>query len=268
MPEPSPEILRSDRQHIGRQVWLYPSLDSTNTLALALADRVDLDGLAILAREQTAGRGQHGRTWQATPASSVLLSVLLFPPAHLRRTPVFISWAAVAVAETVLRLANQQARIKWPNDVLLLGKKICGILIEQRTTSNPDAPLATVIGIGLNVRQTAEDFAAGGLTLAGSLRSQAAVELDTRQVAEVLLEELDAAYAPLVRGETGDLESLWKWRLGLLGKQVWVEGVHQRHAGRLLDVTFAGVELEQEDGVIVLAPESIRQLVEVKAQDD
>src|SRR5206468_7692987 len=86
----------------------------------------------VLAREQTAGRGQHGRAWQAPAGSSVLLSVLLCPPPALRRPALLTAWAAVSVCETILQLTGLQAKIKWPNDVLIRGRKVCGILIESK----------------------------------------------------------------------------------------------------------------------------------------
>src|SRR5262245_26870605 len=134
-----------DTRRLGRQVFVYRRLDSTNSRA-ALLGEAGSEGLAVLADEQTAGRGQHGRSWQAPPRSGVLLSVLLYPPEALARPAVLTAWAAVSVCETVRRLTGWQPRIKWPNDVLLHGKKVCGILIEQ---SQLAGRLAAVVGIGL-----------------------------------------------------------------------------------------------------------------------
>ena len=110
--------------------------------------------------------------WQCRPGDGVLLSVLLFPPPALRRPAVLTAWAAVAVCETVRRLTGLPARIKWPNDVLLRGRKVCGILIEQGR--------GAVVGVGLNVRQTADDFAAAGLPSAASLSQFTDADLDAR----------------------------------------------------------------------------------------
>src|SRR2546423_1400129 len=87
--------------HLGRHVWEFPKLDSTNGLALSLGSDPANHGLVLLAGEQTAGRGQYGRTWQAPAGSSVLMSVLLFPPSHLCRPVVLTAWAAAAVAEAI-----------------------------------------------------------------------------------------------------------------------------------------------------------------------
>src|SRR4051794_19692933 len=123
-----------DTAHLGRRVLVFSRLDSTNTLALSLATDPANHGLVLLAAEQTAGRGQYGRAWQAAPRSSVLMSLLLFPPAALRRPALLVAWAAVSVCETVRTTAGVEAAIKWPNDVLVGGKKVCGILIEQRNS--------------------------------------------------------------------------------------------------------------------------------------
>ena len=261
MTTPPDDVWSLAARHLGRRVHIHDSLGSTNALALSLGHAPEHHGLVVLAREQTAGRGQYGRSWHAPPGSSVLLSVLLFPPAALRRPALLTAWAAVSVCETILKVANLQAKIKWPNDVLIRGKKVCGILIEQRTTGDAEHPLAAVVGIGLNLTQSAEQFAAAGLPLAGSLASLSGATFAFDEVAARLILELDAQYHSLIEGDLATLESLWKWRLGLLGKQVVVEGVQQIQRGRLLDVTLAGIEIEIAPGEIVkIMPEAIRHL--------
>lgn len=244
-------------RHLGRTVRVFDSMDSTNSQALALASDPSLDGLAILTRHQCAGRGQYGRTWFAPPESSVLLSVLLFPPPHLRRPALFTVWAAVAVGELVLRLTGEQTRIKWPNDVFLKGKKICGILIEQRQQGET---LATVVGIGLNVRQPASYFEEANLPLGASLFSQCGVQLDWEDVARRLLFHLDEQYVSLLEGDTATLEAIWKWRLSLLGKWVIAETHQGDYRGRLLDVSFDDVILRTSAGETRLAPEAVKHL--------
>lgn len=259
----SPDAIWSlPTKHLGQTSHVFESLHSTNSLALELADDPSCHGLAILARQQTAGRGQYGRTWQAPPDSSVLLSLLLFAPPQLRRPVLLTSWAAVAVCETILAAVNLQAKIKWPNDVLIHGKKVCGILIEQRTTGHADFPLATVVGIGLNVSQTAGMFADAGLPDAVSLSIAAGRALAFNDIAEQLIHQLDRYYATLLDGDRQTLESLWKWRLGLLGKYVTVEGTQHAHRGRLVDATLDGIDLDVAGTLVRLAPETIRHIHE------
>lgn len=262
---PPHEIRTLSTRRLGAKLWHFPLLDSTNELALSLAGQHDLDGLAIMADEQSAGRGQYGRTWTSPPRSSVLLSLLLFPPGNLRRPALLTAWAAVAVCETILNVADLQAKIKWPNDVLVAGKKVCGILIEQRNTGRPERPLACAVGIGLNVNQPASFFQGANLPAASSLSVQADHVFETSAVAERLIHQLDAGYAALLEGETGTLESLWKWRLGLLGRQVELELTQGTRQGRLVDVALDGVILEDGDEIMQFAPEAVRHIAEVNS---
>jgi BirA family biotin operon repressor/biotin-[acetyl-CoA-carboxylase] ligase len=249
-----------DTRRVGRQVHVFDRLDSTNSHAAALAADPANDGLAVLAREQTAGRGQYGRTWLCPAGAGVLLSVLVFPPPSLRRPALLTAWAAVSVCEAIRTATGLQARIKWPNDVLVHGRKVCGILIEQALRSGGD--WATVAGMGLNVNQPDAVFAEEGLTEAGSLAVFTGRTRDTDDMARRLLAQLDEEYNRLCQGDLVTLEACWKWRLGLLGKRVVVEGMDgQHHRGRLVDLGWAGVELRRGDGDrVCLQPEAVRHL--------
>src|SRR5437762_827362 len=88
-------------RHLGQRILVFPQVESTNALAVSLASDPSQHGVVLLADEQTAGRGQHGRTWLAPPRSSVLMSVLLFPPPALRRPALLVAWAAVSVCEAI-----------------------------------------------------------------------------------------------------------------------------------------------------------------------
>jgi BirA family transcriptional regulator, biotin operon repressor / biotin---[acetyl-CoA-carboxylase] ligase len=241
-------------KHVGRRVLHFGRLDSTSTFALAHAGDVAHDGLGVLADEQTAGRGQHGRSWTSPTGSSVLLSLLLFPPPALRRPAILTTWAAVSVCELILAETGLHATIKWPNDVLIQERKVCGILIEQAH--------GTVVGIGLNVNQPAEHFAAAGLTQAASLAVFTGQQRDSRQIARRLIAHLDDEYERLGRDGRTALEACWKGRLGLLGQQVIVETVHGFQHGRLRDVTFEAVEIVSGTGAVLrLAPETVKHLL-------
>ena len=247
---------RSDlqRKHIGRRIWHYTSLDSTNAVAVALPPDPGNHGLVILADEQKAGRGQYGRHWLSPPGSSVLMSVVLHPPPEMLKPALLCAWAAVSVAEVVLGVTGRQARIKWPNDVLLQRRKIAGILIEQGRS--------TVIGIGLNVTQSAADFERAGLPLAGSLTSVTGQEFEIGKIISSLIERLDSEYDDLLRGEIAALESRWQWRVGLLGREVIaIDSGSTTYRGRLRDMTFAGIDLECAGGRKLLQPEIVRQLL-------
>ncbi len=259
MPDHVPiQTWRLEVRCIGRQIDVYDSLDSTNTHALSQAGEFANDGRVIVARAQTAGRGQYGRTWSAPADNSVLMSVLVFPPTELRRPVVLTAWAAVSVCEVIAHVLHKPANIKWPNDVLVGGKKLCGILIEQRICGN----LATVVGIGLNVNQSREWFDQAGLPDAASLACFTSDAPDCADVARRLIRQLDAEYDRLLAGDLATLEARWKCHLGLLGKQVVVEPHGEEPCrGRVRDVTFAGVEIAPPAGeTIALPPERIKHI--------
>jgi BirA family biotin operon repressor/biotin-[acetyl-CoA-carboxylase] ligase len=240
---------------VGRRVLVFERVDSTNNLATAFAAQPDSDGLAVLADEQSAGRGQHGRKWVAPPRSSVLLSVLLFPRVELRRPVLLTAWAAVAVCEVVRKTTGIEPRIKWPNDVYFRGRKVCGILIEQ---SQQGLTPALVAGIGLNVTQTEEQFAAAGLPLATSLHAGGASNADRDGVARELLARLDVEYDRLCQGDRTTLETCWKRHLGVLGHEVVAECADGSRQGRILEMGFDGIVLDQgQEGIVLLPPETI-----------
>lgn len=253
----SVERWRLPTHHLG-EVFVFARLASTNATALDLAEDLSRGGTIILARAQSAGRGQHGRTWQAPPGSSVLMSVLLFPPPALCRPALLTAWAAVSVVELIREVTELEATIKWPNDIYLRGKKVCGILIEQRKSA-AGAP-ATVVGIGLNVLQPAQFFMDAGLALGGSLLTQSGRTLEPDEMARRLVCRLDAGYVRLHAGELGPLETAWRSGLGLLGRTVAVESHHASYRGRLVDLSFDGVTIATAGGMERIAPEAIRRL--------
>ena len=250
------EEWRLATKHLGRQVLIFAQMNSTNTYAAGLGNDPANSGMVVMAHEQSAGRGQHGRTWQCPAGMGVLMSVLLFPPPAVRRPVILAALAANAVCETIRRATDLQARIKWPNDVLVRGRKVCGILIEQ---TGP-----TVMGIGLNVLQSESAFEEAGLPEAASLEMLAGKSLDRDEIARQLIGELDEQYGQLVDGNLDKLESAWKWRMGLLGKQVEVECVDHALQGRLHEIGFDGMVVCPYDGPPQhILPERIKRINEL-----
>jgi BirA family transcriptional regulator, biotin operon repressor / biotin---[acetyl-CoA-carboxylase] ligase len=253
---PPTETWSFNTSRIGRRVLVYDQLESTNTTAAELASDSDSDGLVVIAKHQTSGRGQYGRLWQSRPGHSLLMSALLIPPPELRRPVILTALAAMAVAEGIFDLTGIQARIKWPNDLLLNGKKGCGILIEQHGSH-------AVIGIGLNLNQSADDFAWAKLPDATSLSIVSGMQFELRSVAGVVLNHLDRRYGSLAKGDRLEMEANWNWRMGLLGQDVEVEFMDgSTMNGHVLEMDFNRLELASEDGTVhAIVPESIRHVV-------
>lgn len=257
--DPPHEIRTFPSAHIGRRALLYESLPSTNDLAARLAADPEHHGTVVVAGHQTAGRGQYGRVWHSRPGDSVLMSVALSPPAVFRRPVVLTAWAAVAIGDAVRFLTGVQTRIKWPNDLLVRGKKVCGILTE---TAVSGSSFRSVVGIGLNLNQPADDFVAAGLPDATSLALVARTRFEPGAVLEAVVGQLDAKYARVVGGELVPLEADWKWGIGLLGRPVAVElAGDSTVTGRLRNIAFDGIEVNTDAGEVrVLPPESVRHI--------
>ncbi|QVL30900.1 biotin--[acetyl-CoA-carboxylase] ligase [Telmatocola sphagniphila] len=245
---------------IGSQHFRFDEIDSTNRQALEYANDPSLDGAVFQTRLQTAGRGQHGRSWQAKSDSAILLSVLLFPPPELRRPVLLTALAAVSVCETIQQATGLIARMKWPNDILINRKKVCGILIESRT--NRDQELAVVCGMGCNLNQTAADFAAAQLPDASSLSIEAGRTFEIEEVTPKLLANLNAHYQRLLQGDLETLESRWRERLGLEAKTVTVEFMNgTSETGYIERLHFAELEMRDSNGTIrSIRPELVRHL--------
>ncbi|MCX7700950.1 MAG: biotin--[acetyl-CoA-carboxylase] ligase [Gemmataceae bacterium] len=241
-------------RHVGHQVLVFRCVSSTNDVAASLAEDLAHAGVAILAESQTAGRGQYGRSWVAPPKSSVLLSVLLFPPVEFRRPALLTAWASVAVALTVEQVCGESPAIKWPNDVLLRGRKVCGVLIEQGR--------GIITGIGLNVNQTSSYFVQANLPTAASLRTVVGQSFDTFAIARLLLDRLDQLYDRMMRGQISELELLWNTYLDLREREVIAEtfdGTTVR--GRLMDASFDFLRIRRADGLdMIFRPEQVKVL--------
>ena len=236
----------SSRQIIGRRVDILDDTDSTNDRCHDQAASLTDEGLVIIAEHQSAGRGQRGRIWCAPRYSSLLFSVLLRPTGELADAPFLTAWAASAVTE-LLRERSLDARIKWPNDVLINSRKICGILVEQR--------IATVVGIGLNVSLQPDDFPSDLRLPATSLQIETGHAIDRTALFNQLLDRLDKSYAAALL--QGPQEIWWRWPAlaeNLIDRDVLVTTTTEQCAGRL-------VELRPDRGARIVLPSGMPRTI-------
>lgn len=153
----------------GIQVRVRPVVTSTNDVLKDLAAEGAAEGLALLAEEQTQGRGRMGRSFYSPPGTGLYMSVLLRPAVSAGAAAEITACAAVAAAEAIEELSGRGAGIKWVNDVLLDGKKVCGILTEAATDPESGAPRWVVVGIGVNIAPPAGDFPEELRSVAGAV---------------------------------------------------------------------------------------------------
>jgi BirA family biotin operon repressor/biotin-[acetyl-CoA-carboxylase] ligase len=241
-------------KRIGWRTLRLERVGSTQDVAREFAADPRHHGLVIRADEQTQGRGRRGAAWLTPPGACLLFSVLLFPPAPLRRPTLLTVLAAVAVCEAVAAGAKVRPVLKWPNDVLVNKRKVCGILIES-------SGQAAVVGIGLNVSVPHSFFEAALVPGAGSLAEFSPETIDPDALFESLLRQFDDSYAMLAHGNTTALEDRWRYHSGAMGQTVRVHTSAETRIGRLLDLRLDGVQLEAATGQTWnVAPEAILRL--------
>lgn len=178
-------------------------VDSTNTQLKALAAQGAPEGAALLAEEQTAGRGTHGRAFLSPRGDGLYLSVLLRPRAALSDLLTLTGWTAVAVCRGIEAASGAPVSIKWLNDIYLNDRKLCGILTELSLLGESAEPDYAVVGVGINVSQTAEVFRAQGLAdIAASLAGEG-WPVGRNRLAACVLAELERMYRafPFARQE-------------------------------------------------------------------
>ena len=187
---------------IGSKVILLDETTSTNDVAKEHALRGEPEGFVVAARSQSKGRGRRGRVWSAGEGQSVLLSAVIRPGWSESDAPWLGALAAIAAAETVRGFGVRDVTIKWPNDVLVAGRKIAGVLVEPRLSEGMIE--FAVLGIGLNVLQTESDWSADLAPTAISLR-QHGVDVAIDACREQLIRQLDDTYA---RARSSGIESV------------------------------------------------------------
>jgi BirA family biotin operon repressor/biotin-[acetyl-CoA-carboxylase] ligase len=197
---------------IGQRVIHYPSLSSTMETAREEALTGAVEGTVIIAEEQTAGKGRLERRW-VSPRGSIALSVILYPETAV--LPSLVMVASLAVVGAIESVTGLKPQIKWPNDVLIEGKKVCGILVESGVSS--EGKTYAVIGIGINVNVKANSIGEV-LMRATSLSDELGKEMPRLELVRWLLVELERLY--LLAKSGGEVYRQWRDGLETLGKRV------------------------------------------------
>ncbi len=201
-----------ETRFVGQRVIYYPSLTSTMEAARQEARQGVMEGTVVVAGEQTAGKGRLKRAW-LSPGGNIALSVILRP--SVADLSSLIMLASLAVVHSIAAVTGLKSQIKWPNDVLINGKKVCGILIESDLQGN--AVNYTIIGIGINVDLRSADFPEI-LPIATSLGDELGREVSRLSVIRCLLIEIERLYLALSAG--GSVYEEWRDSLVTLGKRV------------------------------------------------
>lgn len=207
---------------IGRELLVLDEVDSTNTRIKQEYAAVKQDGFVLIAHRQTAGRGRLGRSFASPLGDGLYLSVLLRPDLAPEKLNFITTAAAVAVCRAIESTAGFAPGIKWVNDILMDGKKLCGILVEAGFTGGGALDYA-VLGIGVNLRFDAAAYPELR-EIAGGLEDFSGGAVDGAALAAAILRELDRVYALLCAGGTASILADYRARLLGLGETVTVHG--------------------------------------------
>jgi BirA family biotin operon repressor/biotin-[acetyl-CoA-carboxylase] ligase len=241
-----PETIRKslETDFVGKYLLYHQEVKSTNETAKEIAFTCE-NGTAVLAEVQTGGRGRLSRSWRSPPGG-VWMSLVLKPEIALVHAYLVNMAVSVAVARTLFQLYGLNAGIKWPNDVLVNGRKLCGILME--VSAETDRLEYAVVGIGINANIDVDEFPSEWN--ATSLSMETGGQVSRNQLSKTLLREIEKAYAQM---STPTISSEWRERSVTLGRHVRVtnsEGGIEGTAVSLADDGALFIRLKGEPGEI------------------
>jgi BirA family biotin operon repressor/biotin-[acetyl-CoA-carboxylase] ligase len=235
--------------YIGQKIFYFPELESTNISAKVKASPRVVginEGTIIIAERQSAGKGRLGRRW-FSPVGGIWLSIILYPQLSPSYIPRITLMTAVAIVKAIERCAQIKAQIKWPNDILINEKKVCGILTEM--SAELDMINWVVVGIGINVNVDHREFPEDIQEKIISLQEFLGKEISRVRLAQILLEEFEKYYERLKRREFFSILKEWKLYSHTLGKKIKINIGEKVVSGEAINVNEEGaLILKKEDG--------------------
>lgn len=209
---------------IGRDIIFLDSTTSTNDTAMEIGlRRKDPEGIVVVADSQSRGRGRLGRSWVSPPGVNLYLTVLLRPSLQVKETTIIVLMAAVAVVSAIRKHTGLKAEIKWPNDILIKGRKTGGVLLEMRSDSGNMNFIA--LGIGVNVNLSLDMLPEELRESATSLKREKKSDVDRIGLLGGVLAELERWYKIILHGDKTVLFNEWIRLDSTIGRMITVEGV-------------------------------------------
>jgi BirA family biotin operon repressor/biotin-[acetyl-CoA-carboxylase] ligase len=230
---------------IGHGIHFLREIDSTNDYAFKLAQEGAPEGAVVIADRQTRGKGRLNRVWQSPPARNLYTSIILRPAVEPAVAPQITLVAGVAVAETLSLYCPGKVSIKWPNDVLIGGKKACGILTEMKTSGK--GVDFVILGIGVNINIGRQELDEAFRAQSTSIREETGQTVSRLDVTARLYEHMGALYGRFIREGFSGIRHLWLDRTDMVGKMI-------RVAFRE-DVKMGKVEGIDHDGALLMIDE-------------
>lgn len=230
---------------IGRNIHYFESVASTMDIALQLGIKGTPEGALVLAEAQSRGRGRLGRGWVSPRYKGIYLSLILRPRILPYQSPMLTLLSAVSACEAIKEAVGLQARIKWPNDILIRNKKLGGILTEL--DAETDIVRFVVIGIGLNVNNDKKSLVAG----ATSLREEKGGFINRVALLQELLRKIEANYLSFQEKGASFITDKWRDYSVTLGKRVKVVSGQEHFEGQAIDIDTDGALLLRKDSGVI-----------------
>lgn len=215
---------------VGRDIRVFQETTSTNDVIEKLARDGVKEGAVVFAESQSKGRGRLGRKWISPPTKGLWFSILLRPDLRPQAATQLTVAAATALARAIRLQTNLSPEIKWPNDILIRGKKVAGILTEL--SAELDHVKYLILGIGVDVNLNASEFPAEFRKLATSLKIEAGRVINRAELAAAILEQLDVDYARICAGQFESVADEWEERCTTIGNNVTIRIGNRAIQGR------------------------------------
>lgn len=241
---------------IGHQIHYYEEVGSTNDEAFRMGMNGAPEGTVLIAECQSAGKGRMQRVWHSPAGANIYTSIILRPMFDVLRAPQISIATGVAVAETLIPYCPGKVMLKWPNDVLIDGKKVCGILSQMKMSGN--AIDFIVVGVGINVNLNREQFPTDIQSIATSLAMEAGREISREELIISLYENLSKWYKELLQRGFGPIKEKWLSLSPMIGQTVSVLFREEAVSGKAIGLG--------EDGSLMLLTDK-NETIQVSAGD-
>ncbi|WP_088226615.1 biotin--[acetyl-CoA-carboxylase] ligase [Desulfosporosinus sp. FKB] len=233
-----------------KDLFLYRKVSSTNRVAQSLARSGIIEGTIVLSSMQTSGMGRMKRKWECPAGRGILMSMIFKPEISLKLVPQLTLLCGVVAAETIRKITGCQADIKWPNDIVIGGKKVCGILAQSCFSNNELSYV--VMGVGINVNQTRDQLPPDCRETSTSLKLEVGHKVSRLRLLEVFIMLWNEYYALFLKRGHSFLKPKWKAYNVTLGREVSINSGDGLRHGLAIDISERG-------GLIVNFPDGLSE---------
>lgn len=234
-----------ETETLGRVIYDYESVKSTQTIAQQLAAEGAVEGTIVVSEEQVGGRGRMARVWHSPKQTGIWMSLILRPKIPMQQTPQLTLLAAVAIVQAIEEVTGLSPAIKWPNDILINGKKVVGILTELQAEA--DQVHSVIIGMGINVNQDKEHFPEHLQAIATSLKIEKGEHIVRAKIIQKVLYHFEKLYRQYLVHGFKPIKLLWESYSISLNKNITARTLAGTIHGRAIGISDEGVLLLETD---------------------